>query len=80
MVWHLQVHLNGFGVRFFFPSLDDILKNKMHLRKSIDFVLSKVTPILNTSLGYKMFLLFATIDIGGLAVFSLYDLVTTYKN
>jgi len=37
------------------------------------FVLSKATPDLNTSLGYKMFLLFATINIGGMAVFSLYE-------
>ncbi|KAF8815659.1 general substrate transporter [Phlegmacium glaucopus] len=36
-----------------------------------NFVLSKVTPTLNSTLGYKMFLLFATINIGGMAVFSL---------
>lgn len=36
------------------------------------FVISKVTPNLNTSLGYKMFLLFATINIGGMTVFSLF--------
>jgi len=36
-----------------------------------NFVLTKVTPDLHTALGYKMFLMFATINIGGLAVFSL---------
>jgi hypothetical protein len=36
-----------------------------------DFVISKVTPTLVTALGYKLFLMFATINIGGLAVFSL---------
>jgi len=36
-----------------------------------NFVVSKVTPTLNTDLGYKMFLMFATINIGGMAVFSL---------
>ncbi|PPQ76088.1 hypothetical protein CVT26_004595 [Gymnopilus dilepis] len=36
-----------------------------------NFVVSKVTPDLNTDLGYKMFLMFATINIGGMGVFSL---------
>jgi len=36
-----------------------------------NFVLSKVTPTLVTDLGYKIFLMFATINIGGMAVFSL---------
>ena len=34
-------------------------------------MLSKVTPTLETGLGYKLFLMFATINIGGMAVFSL---------
>ena len=37
----------------------------------IDFVLSKVTPTLVTDLGYKIFLMFAAINIGGMATFSL---------
>ena len=37
----------------------------------IDFVVAKVTPTLETDLGYKLFLMFATINIGGMAVFSL---------
>ncbi|RDX42416.1 general substrate transporter [Lentinus brumalis] len=36
-----------------------------------NFVLSKVTPTLVTDLGYKIFLMFATINIGGMAVFAL---------
>jgi len=36
-----------------------------------NFVLSKVTPTLVTVLGYKIFLMFATINIGGMAVFTL---------
>jgi len=36
-----------------------------------NFVVAKVTPTLNTDLGYKMFLMFASINIGGMAVFSL---------
>ena len=68
MASHLQAHLNGFGVRFniwfvWFTFTNDI--------KSTDFVVSKVTPNLYTSLGYKMFLMFGTINIGGAAVFSL---------
>ena len=34
-------------------------------------MLSKVTPTLVTDLGYKIFLMFATINIGGMAVFAL---------
>ncbi|TFK45780.1 general substrate transporter [Heliocybe sulcata] len=36
-----------------------------------NFVVSKVTPSLVTDLGYKIFLMFATINIAGMAVFSL---------
>ncbi|KAG6372455.1 general substrate transporter [Boletus reticuloceps] len=36
-----------------------------------NFVVSKVTPTIEAKLGYKLFLLFATINIGGMAVFSL---------
>ncbi|KAJ2991350.1 hypothetical protein NUW54_g8216 [Trametes sanguinea] len=36
-----------------------------------NFVLSKVTPDMVTDLGYKIFLMFATINIGGMATFSL---------
>lgn len=37
----------------------------------LDFVVSKVTPDIASALGYKMFLMFATINIGAMAVFSL---------
>ncbi|KAI8974612.1 general substrate transporter [Trametes punicea] len=36
-----------------------------------NFVVAKVTPTLETDLGYKLFLMFGTINIGGMAVFSL---------
>ncbi|EKM57341.1 uncharacterized protein PHACADRAFT_255054 [Phanerochaete carnosa HHB-10118-sp] len=36
-----------------------------------NFIVSKWTPDMKTALGYKIFLMFATINIGGMAVFSL---------
>ena len=36
-----------------------------------NFVVSKVTPDLVSDLGYKIFFMFATINIGGMAIFSL---------
>ncbi|KAF8825477.1 hypothetical protein HHX47_DHR6000274 [Lentinula edodes] len=36
-----------------------------------NFVISKQTPIMKTELGYKLFLMFASVNIGALAVFSL---------
>ncbi|KAJ3515477.1 hypothetical protein NLJ89_g1732 [Agrocybe chaxingu] len=36
-----------------------------------NFVISKITPSLVTALGYKLFLMFASINIGGMGVFSL---------
>ncbi|EPQ52902.1 general substrate transporter [Gloeophyllum trabeum ATCC 11539] len=36
-----------------------------------NFVVSKVTPMMVTDLGYKIFLMFATINIAGMGVFSL---------
>ena len=36
-----------------------------------NFIVSKWTPDIKTALGYKMFLMFATINIGAMAVFSL---------
>lgn len=37
----------------------------------LDFVVAKVTPTIEANLGYKLFMLFATINLGGMAVFSL---------
>lgn len=37
-----------------------------------DFVVSKVTPTIHTRLGYKMFLMFAALNVGAMAPFSLY--------
>ena len=39
-----------------------------------DFVVAKVTPTIHTRLGYKMFLMFAALNIGAMAPFSLYVL------
>ncbi|KIL63068.1 hypothetical protein M378DRAFT_80338 [Amanita muscaria Koide BX008] len=36
-----------------------------------NFVISQITPKLITALGYKIFIMFATINIGGMAIFSL---------
>ena len=36
-----------------------------------NFIVSKWTPDMKTALGYKIFIMFATINIGGMAVFSL---------
>lgn len=36
-----------------------------------DFVLAKVTPDLVSDLGYKIFLMFATINVAGMGLFSL---------
>ncbi|KAN0078033.1 General substrate transporter [Tylopilus felleus] len=36
-----------------------------------NFIVSKVTPTIEANLGYKLFMLFAAINIGGMAVFSL---------
>ena len=68
MVSHLPVHPNGFGVCVIADLYSFFLQKKIN---PLDFVLSKITPDLNTALGYKLFLMFATINIGGLAVFSL---------
>jgi hypothetical protein len=65
MGYLLPVHHSGFGVRscsFFGIS---------YLRP-IDFVVSRVSPDIQTALGYKMFLMFASINIGALATFALY--------
>ena len=69
MASHLPVHFSMFGV--WFNIYWFIITNHLNL-KSSDFVVSKVTPNLYRSLGYKIFLLFATINVGGLAVFALY--------
>lgn len=37
-----------------------------------NFVVSKWTPAMKSALGYKLFFMFATINLGGMAIFSLY--------
>jgi len=41
------------------------------LTRPEDFVVAKITPTLESDLGFKLFMMFATINIGGMAVFSL---------
>jgi hypothetical protein len=36
-----------------------------------NFVVAKITPTLEVDLGFKLFMMFAAINIGGMAVFSL---------
>ena len=50
---------------------DTTMDYVLTLSSFTDFVVAKVTPTLETDLGYKLFLMFATINIGGMAVFSL---------
>ena len=65
MASHLQPQPYGFGVRF-------NNKNHIYTNKQLPtgFIVSKLTPNLYTLLGYKMFLMFGTINVGA-AVFSL---------
>ncbi|KAJ3766961.1 sugar transporter [Lentinula raphanica] len=44
-----------------------------------NFVISKQTPIMKTELGYKLFLMFASLNIGALAVFSMGYPIEQYK-
>ncbi len=41
-------------------------------RLLVDFVLSKVTPQMVTNLGYKLFLMFATVNVAAMGLFFLY--------
>ena len=68
MASHLLAHFSGLGVRFNIYWF--IITNHLNF-KSSDFVVSEITPNLYRSLGYKIFLLFATIDVGGMTVFAL---------
>lgn len=47
------------------------LNGSLRSSEFLDFVLAKVTPDLVTDLGYKIFLMFATINVAGMGVFSL---------
>ena len=63
--WHLR--RNGCGVR---DARSAWLVTDADAR--VDFVVAKVTPTMEANLGYKLFMLFATINIGGMAIFSVY--------
>ncbi|KAG6881695.1 hypothetical protein C0992_000394, partial [Termitomyces sp. T32_za158] len=43
----------------------------LRLLVRLNFVVSKVTPQMVTNLGYKLFLMFATVNIGAMGLFSL---------
>jgi hypothetical protein len=64
----LPAHHNGSGVRIGLPGPLIYADPNIH---STDFVVSKVSPNIQTQLGYKMFLMFATVNIGAMATFSL---------
>lgn len=62
----LQAQLNGFGAHFY----DELIMIFILVNNfPIDLIVSKVTPNLYTLLGYKMFPMFAIINIGAV-VFS----------
>lgn len=65
---------NGFGVNYY--SLTSQQCAVLMTPLSADFVVSKVTPTIHTNLGYKMFLMFAALNIGAMATFSLCVLVS----
>ena len=44
----------------------------LYLCAAPDFVVAKETPTIEANLQWKLFMLFATISVGGMAVFSLF--------
>jgi hypothetical protein len=66
MEWPSHLHHSGCGVSIFHESYIYELMTVF-----ADFVVSKVTPTIHTRLGYKMFLMFATLNVGAMAPFSL---------
>ena len=69
MVFPWLPHHNGYGVRTDVQSVRLGLSGL--LTYPADFVVSKVTPTMEAKLGYKLFMVFATINISGMAVFAL---------
>ena len=62
-----EVPLNGYGVShaaIFIPCYIP------PIRVSAGFIVTKFTPQIISSLGYKIFLMFATVNIGAMATFS----------
>ena len=68
MEWPSHRRHNGCGVSIF-PNESCIYEL---VTVFADYVVSKVTPTIHTRLGYKMFLLFASLNVGAMAPFSLY--------
>jgi hypothetical protein len=69
MVWLLHLHHNGCGVSIYYCVHEQTLPK--HDFGFPDFVVSRVTPTIHTRLGYKMFLMFASLNIGVMAPFAL---------
>lgn len=68
MVSPSDLGLNGCGVR----DVSLVSPCRAHsFPPLLDFVVSKETPTIEANLGYKLFMMFAAINIGGMAVFSL---------
>jgi hypothetical protein len=68
MEWPSHLRRSGYGVSIF-PNESYIYEL---LTVFADYVVSKATPTIHTRLGYKMFLMFASLNIGAMAPFSLY--------
>jgi hypothetical protein len=68
MEWLSHLRRNGCGVSDF-PNESYIYEI---MTVFTDYVVSKVTPTIHTRLGYKMFLMFASLNVGAMAPFSLY--------
>ena len=70
MEWPSHLRRSGYGVSVF---LIPLLVNISELTTVFsDYVVSKVTPTIHTRLGYKMFLMFACLNVGAMALFALY--------
>jgi len=68
MVSPSRLRPSGYGVRRIFPILVNGRDPDIHL---VDFVISYNTPAWVTSLGWKIFIMYATINIGAMGTFSL---------
>src|SRR5712675_1472661 len=67
MEWPSHLHRSGCGVGVFLTN-----STSTSLWPNADYVVSKMTPTIHTRLGYKMFFMFASLNIGAMAPFSLY--------
>jgi hypothetical protein len=68
MDWLSRLHRSGCGVSISHRLPVNFYELTVVL---LDFVVSRVTPAIHTRLGYKMFLVFASLNIGAMAPFAL---------